>query len=455
MRMRRPLLTFGLAVLLGGCATAGTLGPDAVAHLEQTRAQDPQSASANRALGIAYYKLGRYAEARQALQRAAALDSTDGTTQLFLGMTAEAQNDLPAARRAYASYVQHGHTSRVRHLLEERLAALSRRELVLAAKQEVADEAALSSTPGTPNTVAVLPLSFSGSDTTLRPLGRGLAELLTTDLAQSPALTVVERVRVQALLREIRLQQSGATDQTTGVRAGRILQAGRLVAGGITQSGSDIRVDAPIVNVSNDRVVGSPSDTRTLDQIFTIEKNVAFGIFKTLGVTLTTAQRDAIEQRPTKSLAAFLAYSQGLTFEDEGRFDEAARAFQRAVQIDPAFNAAKQQERQTSSASAGDNVTPVTMETALRGTAEGRIMQGATRGVAVAGVSSRGLGNTALLVAGGLNPPAAGVAALGGGVTNTTRTSDPRNPGAAVSGGDNITRSMTALVTILVLIPRL
>ncbi|MDE3150609.1 MAG: tetratricopeptide repeat protein, partial [Gemmatimonadota bacterium] len=178
----RPLLFLTLAALLGGCATAGTVGPDGLARLEHARAENPQSAAANRALGIAYYQLHRYPEAREALQRAAAADPKDGTTQLFLGMTAEAQNDLAAARTAYSSYVQYGRTARVRHLLEDRLAALDHKELMLAAKQDVANEAQLSSQPGARTTVAVLPLTFSGADTTLRPLGRGLAELLTTDL---------------------------------------------------------------------------------------------------------------------------------------------------------------------------------------------------------------------------------------------------------------------------------
>jgi TolB-like protein len=453
MPRRHSLLLLSFAALWGGCATAGPLGPATVARLEHTRAEHPRSAPAHRALGIAYYKLNRYGEARQTLEQAAAIDSTDGTTQLFLGMTAEAQNDLPAARQAYSSYVSHGHTSRVRHLLEQRLAALNRKELTLAARREIANEATLSSIPGPPTTVAVLPLSFSGRDSTLRPLGRGLAELLTTDLAQSPALTVVERTRVQALLTEIELQQSGATDRATRVRAGRILQAGRLVAGGITQTGADIRVDAPIVNVTDARVVGTPSDTRTLDQVFTIEKNIAFGILSSLGVTLTTAQRDAIEQRPTKSLAAFLAYSRGLTFQDEGRFDAAAQSFRQAVQIDPGFGAAARQEQQTSTAAAGERVTPASMETALSGTAEGRVMQSATRG-ALSTDGGRGAASTVQMVAGGLNPTVAGVATLGGGVTSTTRTTERSNPGATATGGDNVASAMTAIVTILVLIPR-
>jgi len=450
MRSRRALLMLSLIALVGGCATMGPMGPEGIARLERTRAENPSSASANRALGIAYYQANRYPEARQVLEQAARLDPKDGTTQLFLGMTAEAQNDLPAARAAYSSYVEYGRTARVRHLLEDRLAALTHKELALAAKEQVAHEAQLASQPGSPTTVAVLPLSFTGSDTTLRPLGRGLAELLTTDLARSPKLTVVERERVQALVDEINLQQSGATDSSSGVRAGKMLRAGRLVAGGIQQVGSDIRVDAPIVNVNNDQVVGSPSDSRALDQLFTIEKNIAFGIFSSLGVTLTTAERDAIEMRPTKSLAAFLAYSNGLTYQDEGRFDDASRLFDQALRIDPGFSAAASRAKQSQAAAQGAQVTTASVESGLRGTGEGRIVDGASAGVAVSG-SGAGLSQTALATASGLNPSVASIAAGGGGAT-TTQTPNKNNPAATGTGTDNVTNK-TATITIVIHIP--
>ena len=311
--------------------------------------------------------IGRLPEARQTLEQAAKADPTDGTTQLYLGLTAEAQDDLVAARQAYSSYVNFGRTARVRKLLEERLAALTRKELERGAKQEVADEAKLASVPGSPKVVAVLPLRFSGADTSLKPLERGVAELLTTDLSRSAQLTVVERLRVQALLDEMQLQQSDAADQTSGVRAGKMLQAGRLVSGAIMQTGDNLRVDAAIIDVPTTRV-GSPlNDNSAIDQLFTLEKNIAFKIFDALDVKLTTAEHDAIEQRPTKSMAAFLAYSRGLTLSDEGRFDDANRFFDQAVRLDPNFRQAQQQGQQARSTAQGQQVTAATVENTLRG----------------------------------------------------------------------------------------
>lgn len=450
MRCRRILMPLAIAALTGACATTATLGPAGIARLQADQAANPRSASVNRALGIAYFKGNQYPEARAALEKAAAIDPTDGTTQLFLGMTAEAQNDFATARAAYSSYIKHGRTARVRHQLEDRLAALNQKELTVAAREQVANEAALSSTPPSPTTIAVLPLQFTGADTTLRPLGRGLAELLSTDLAQSTAIKVVERERMQALLDEIQLQQSGAADQATGVRAGRMLQAGRIVAGGITQLGSDLRVDAPIVNTATDQVVASPTDTRTLDQLFTLEQNLAFSIFESLGVTLTTAQRVAIEQRPTKSMAAFLAYSRGLTFEDEGRFDDASRLFNQAVGLDPGFAAAAQRQQQSQAAAQGQNVTAATVESSLQGSGEGQVVKGASQGRVVADATG-GLASTALTAAASLNPSTAGSAILGGGTTTTTEPPQ-KNPAAAGTGGGDVTAKI-AVISIVIHIP--
>ena len=454
MRRHRSILVLSLLAVIAGCASLGSPGAAGIPQLERAPAEHPTSATANRALGIAYYQARRYADARQALEDAAKLDPRDGTTQLFLGMTAEAQNDLAAARTAYSSYVQYGRTARVRHLLEDRLAALDHKELVLAAKQDVANEAQLSSQPGARTTVAVLPLTFSGADTTLRPLGRGLAELLTTDLAQSPKLTVVERERVQALLDEIELQRSGATDPRSGVRAGRILRAGTLVAGGIQQAGSDLRVDAPVVNVNTGSVVASPSDTRTLDHLFTIERNIAFGIFKSLGITLTTAERDSIERRPTKSLAAFLAYSRGLAFQDEGRFDDAGRMFDQALRLDPGFSAARQQAQQAHAAAQGDQVTAATVEDGLRGSAEGQVVASAA-GTAFPGRGNRagGLLGTVNGIANGLNPTPAGAAAAGGGQASINSQAGNRNNPAATGNGTDNPGDKLAHIVIVIPIP--
>jgi tetratricopeptide (TPR) repeat protein len=427
IRSTAPMM---LVVALAGCASRAVRGPEAIAKLERERSVNPRSEPVLRSLGIAYYKSGNLKDARAALEDAVTLNPRDGTAALYLGLTAEAQNDLPVARRAYSSYVQYGHTSRVRRALEGRLAALQRRELQETARSEVREEQRLAQVTGAPNVVAVLPLRFSGPDTSLKPLERGLAELLTTDLARSAKLTVVERLRLQAVLDELALQSAGATDSAGNVRAGKILQAGRLVQGSILQQGQQLRVDAAVIDVPTTRLTGSTNDDRALDELLTLEKNIALGLFQQLGVTLTTAERNAVEQRPTRSLAAFVAYSRGLLLEDEGQFDQADSFYREALRLDPAFTGAAAKSQETRRISAGNQVSSRSVEAALAGTAEGRLVDAATLGTTGAGET-----NTALGVAGDLNPTSAGAAATN---ASGALTGPPlRDPAASATGIEN------------------
>ena len=296
-----------------------------------------------------------------------------------------------------------------------------------------------------------MPLRFSGADTTLKPLERGFADMLTTDLARSSQLTLVERSRMQALLDEMALQQSGATDASTNVRAGKLISAGRVVQGSILQvSGTQLRVDAAVVDVPTTQVQGTVSAADQLEQVFDLEKKIALDLFTQLGVTLTVAERNAVERRPTRSLAAFLAYSRGLTAEDEGRYDDASRYFNDAVRLDPGFGAAQQKSIEASAVTAGTTVTAQTVEISLKGTSEGAVVTAAQQGAAP--TTTAGVGTTVRTAAGDLNPSPSGAAAGAGPVGTGGSAPATKDPVSAGTGSDNPTGS--AKVTIIITRPK-
>ncbi|CAN5773252.1 hypothetical protein BH11GEM1_BH11GEM1_11120 [soil metagenome] len=455
MRTIRFLPSVLLVIGLAACATGGMTAAESVTRLEQQQKASPTSAPVNRSLGIAYYKAARYPQARAALETSAKLDPRDGTTSLYLGLTDEALDDLSGAKAAYSSYIQFGRTSRVRSQLQSRLAALTRKEIAADAKVAVRQEATLSTQPGNPRTVAVMPLRFSGADTTLKPLERGFADLLTTDLARSSQLTLVERSRMQALLDEIRLQQSGGTEASSNVRAGKLVRAGRVVQGAILQVGaSDLRVDAAVVDVPTSQVQGSAQQADQLEQVFSIEKKLALDLFTQLGVTLTVAERQQIEQRPTRSMQAFLAYSRGLTAEDEGRYDDASRFFNEAVRIDPGFGAAQSKSQEARAASAGATVNAASVEVSLRGTSEGAVIAAAQQGSPTPASGTTGLTSTVQNTAGDVNPSTTGVAtagaAAGGGAKSQPGS---KNPVSAGTGSDK-PAAVVGTVNIIISRPR-
>ncbi|MEX2152856.1 MAG: tetratricopeptide repeat protein [Gemmatimonadaceae bacterium] len=444
----RSTVAVGLTLLAVGCVSSGQMNAGGIARLEASRASRPNDPAVARSLGIALYKAGRYADARAHLDQAVKLDPRDGSATLYLGLTAEQQKDIPAAKAAYQTYVRYGRTSKVRRQLEARLAALTRQELQAAAKSAVAQEQQLSTQAGSPRTVAVMPLRFVGADSTLQPLERGLAELITIDLARSSQLVVVERARLQALLDEVALQQSGQTDTTTNVRVGKIIQAGRIVNGQIVQDANRLRVDAAIVNTQTSQLAGGAANENTLEQLFAIEKAIVVQLFDSLGVTLTADERRALELQPTRSLQAFLAYSRGLMLEDQGRYDEASRSFGEAVRIDPGFLRAQQKGSLTQSAAAGVALTAVSIEANLTGTQEGSIANQSAAGNAPASRGTESAGASG--IAAGLNPSASQSAtdqAGAGGAATPVAAPPPKDPIGQESG------SRSANVTIIVKIP--
>jgi TolB-like protein len=210
-----------------------------------------------------------------------------------------------------------------------------------AARKAVAEEGSLDTKKLGPGSLAIVPFEVKPPDTALVALGYGLADLLTTDLAQSKRLQVVDRIQLNALLREIGLVEKGV-DSSSAPRVGKLIQARRLVLGdlGWTPKG-ELRVNANIADVLSGTVQTGVAARTTIDDILRAEKQLAFQLFEKLGVPLTSKEQAAVEQMPTRNVDAFLAYSRGVRFEAEGRYTAAAGEYRQAAGLDPSFKAAQ------------------------------------------------------------------------------------------------------------------
>jgi TolB-like protein len=336
-----------LLLSVGACAGGGVLRvsdvtPQSIPALESARAQQPADAATLSRLGVAYFKAERFADARQVLDTAVVRDPRSGIASVYLGMTTEALGDFPAARQAYQQVLSTARTSQLRDAARQRLQLVGRHELEFGARRALAQESTLALLPPEANTVAVMPFAYSGTNEEIRPLSRGFAQLVVTDLAKSRQIRVLERDRMQAILDEMRLADSGRATQATALRSGRLLRAARVVQGSLADQGQNLRVDAAVVDVASAGVSASAGASDVLNRLFDLEKQLVLSIFANLGIQLTPAEQSAIEQRPTQNLQAFLAFSRGLEAEDRGDFAGARDAYGEAAGLDPSFRAAAQ-----------------------------------------------------------------------------------------------------------------
>ncbi|CAN5691084.1 hypothetical protein BH23GEM11_BH23GEM11_05200 [soil metagenome] len=346
VRLRLMCGVAATLVTLSGCAQAVRLPPappaSEIPDLERGLSANPGNLQMTVRLGAAYWSAERLEEAEYTLLRARDLDPTHPAPAFFLGVTYEDQGRFSEARGAFEDYLAMGASEGLQAAVRDRLLLLGRRELEAAVRASVQAEAELADGPLDPATVGLFPFLYTGSDDNLEPLGRALAEMLANDLSQTDRLRMVERLRVQLLLDEIALGESGIVDASTRARAGHLLGAGRIVQGRVDGAEESLLIEALVVRLDADAGAepSTVSDQGPLQLLFDLQKRMALDLYASLGVELTPAERDRIDQRPTENLRALLAFGRGLEAGDGGRFAAAVGHFAEAVQLDPGFDEA-------------------------------------------------------------------------------------------------------------------
>jgi tetratricopeptide (TPR) repeat protein len=320
----------------------------ALAELRQAVKENPQNNEAVRDLGIVLCQLKNYRNAALILEKALQRQPNDGQTAVYLGAAYEAQGRLDDAIKIYRAYPRIKDPE-ARDQLNARLEAAIQAKLRLEARQALAQESTLDPQSFPENSVAVLNFRNLGGNTGFDPLARGLADMVITDLSQVKAIIVIERSRMQALMDEMGLGQSGLADAQTAPRVGQLLGAKKVVQGSFLDlAGGRLRLDANLADVAARTSKPVDETSGELARFFRLEKSLVFKVIDELGVTLSQAEEDAILTIPTENLLAFLAYSRGLEARDRGDFGAAEKEFQQAISIDPKFNNAKMQLQRVS-----------------------------------------------------------------------------------------------------------
>ncbi len=218
MRTLRPgvrLLAVVLAAALTGCAgTGGGPGSDllsagkfeeAVALLVKQVSDNPNDARGWRNLGIARLKGGDARAALSDLERAHLLAPRDAATLLFLGRAEEEAGELDRAANTYQAYLElKPNDAEVRTRLRETNLRKLRAEIAAAIQRE--RDISASRIPE--NTIAVMEFSNLTGSAELASLGKGLAAMVTGDLARVRRFQVVEREKIPILMNEISLGSS-------------------------------------------------------------------------------------------------------------------------------------------------------------------------------------------------------------------------------------------------------
>jgi tetratricopeptide (TPR) repeat protein len=364
-------LLLGVSCLGAACAGGarpGRVAPADVPALQAQVLQQPNNPQVRFRLAAALLAAGRTDTALVVARAGRLLAPGDALGPLLVGACQEKEGRPDLAFATYTDFAaQHPRARRVAAVRAKAQLAL-RAQAEQTARLALARESTLTALPPEPSTLAVLPLTIVG-DSSFQPLSRGLADLLTSDLALVRTVRLLERVQIGVLLDELKLGQSQRADAATAGRVGRLLRAERMVQGvaAITPNGP-VRLSAAVVRGDGTARSGAQANG-TFRQLLDLEKQLVFSLAAQLGIQLTEAERQRILQQGTKNLAAFLAYSEGLDAFDRGDYRAATQAFGAAVRADPTFQAAQQQQQAAEAAPTMQQVTGGDVITAVEATA--------------------------------------------------------------------------------------
>jgi TolB-like protein len=193
-------------------------------------------------------------------------------------------------------------------------------------------------------TMAVLYFDNNTKDADLDVMRKGLADMMVTDLVSWDGVTIVERDKFEAVVAELKLQRTKYFDQATAVKIGKFLEARYLLTGSMAISGDKLILDAKLLDATKNSIVVTARADGPKDDIFEIEQQLVDRV--TVGIDLKVKNEAGRRRAKVPSLDALLAYSKAMDLSDNGKVEEAQKAFAALVSTSPTFLMARERKEQ-------------------------------------------------------------------------------------------------------------
>ena len=140
------------------------------------------------------------------------------------------------------------------------------------------------------------------------------------------------------------MAQSGFGSDAVLQRIGKMSGAKHLVFGSYMVTPDDkIRIDARLVEVETGRTVKAEEVTGKTKKILNLVDKLGLKFVKNLDLQLSKPEKELLDKSIDVPMQAIVAYSQGLLYEDKKKDKDAYQAYQKALKIEPKFQAAERQ----------------------------------------------------------------------------------------------------------------
>src|SRR5207248_91215 len=180
--------------------------------------------------------------------------------------------------------------------------------------------------------IAVLPFENLSSDKENAYFAEGIQDEILTRLSKIADLKVISRTSTQ--------HYKSAPENLPEIA--RQLGVAHIVEGSVQKSGDSVRVNVQLIKAANDSHLWADTFDRKLNDIFSVESEVAKAIADQLRAKLTGREEQVIAAKPTDNPEAYDAYLRGLAYTlKTGNTPANALGGQKylreAVRLDPKF----------------------------------------------------------------------------------------------------------------------
>ena len=336
------ILDFGIAKLTGvtGLTETGiTLGTVSYMSPEQVNGEHADQQSDVWALGAVFYEMVTGQPPFRGDHPAVVIHAITGSAPTPV------RTLCPEATPAVAAVVTNAlEKSRARRYatVQDFLAALATADPALSPRAGAGPATAVT-TPQTDATVvssfpssevpsiAVLPFADMSAAKDQDYFCEGLAEELIDALARLKGLRVVARTSA------FRFKGDAPDLRDLGDK----LNVSTVLEGSVRKSGTRLRINAQLINVTDGFHLWTERYDRELDDIFAVQDDIARAVVGELKVKLLGASDQPMVVRPTDSLEAYSCYMQGRHYRfSRYNAPKASQCFEEAVRHDPNYAAA-------------------------------------------------------------------------------------------------------------------
>lgn len=192
--------------------------------------------------------------------------------------------------------------------------------------------------------VAILYFDNSGGEASMDKLKKGLADMLITDLSNIRMLNIVERDKLESILKEQKLNNTKEFDASTASKVGKLLGAQIILTGGYFDMMGSLRIDARFIDVETGKILKSDGVDGPTTSFFKIQKQLSWKIIKSMDTKITDEEKVELkteENAKAISIEDLNDYSKALDFYDQGKKAEAKKIAEKINKKYPDFIPAK------------------------------------------------------------------------------------------------------------------